>query len=288
MIAKHLLPGHGVDTENPFPLLDPADRSIGVSCEQVPVGAPRKRPGGIARVRPYFNCPPADYSYEIVDQDVQLRCVATLYGFADPDIRWSVNGHVVTDAYPPSSFQVKASIGKEIPGQPDHFSIAEQAVQLVPTGLPLRLPDPEAVRAQLTLANIGNPGRIYLNLTVQGSEWVDTQQVTNGSGIGTMDTSRILFEPAFYRDRERCRERVETIIKSFIHWQDIPIWKTLPDPPPSWREAVLWLNGVHLALLAAAKTSPELTQQVASAIAAELGVESTFLLPSTLEKGEAE
>lgn len=289
LIAKHIAPGRGIETENPFPLLDPPDRSIDVYCEQVPVGPPRKRPGGIARgVRPYFNCPPADYSYEFVDQDVQLRCVATFNGFADPSVRWTVNGHAVTNAYPPPSFQVTASVAREIPNQPGHYTVGDQAVQLAPTGLPLRVPNPDAVQAQLTLANVGNPGRVYLQVTVEGAESVDVQHRTTGSAVGTMETSAILFEPAFYRDRERCRKRVQEIIETFVHWKDIPIWKTLPDPPPSWREAILWINWLHIVLTAAADVTPVLTSQVADMIAAELGVESTLLIPSALRAGEAE
>jgi hypothetical protein len=163
LIEKHLLPHRGVETENPFPLLDLPDRSIAVNCEQEPIGPAQRRPGGIAHV----------------------RCLATYYGFADPSARWSANGHAVTSDYPITAFDVTATVAHEIPSQPDHFSFGEETVRIGPAAIPVRL----------------------------------------------------------------------------------------PDPPDTWREAILWVNWVRLALLAIADVAPEVSHQIAGALAAELGVE---------------
>ena len=60
---------------------------------------------------------------------------------------------------------------------------------------------------------------------------------TKAAASATADNETVVWEDNYYRDRAACRAEYEEWVKRHVIVEHIPIWRTLPDPPPSdyWR-----------------------------------------------------
>jgi hypothetical protein len=288
LIGRHLASGTGVETENPFPLDDWPQRYIHLDFEQIPNGPAVAKAQGIVRVRPFVTCPVKDYSYSVVSQRMRLRCVATYHGFAAPKAKWTVNGHAIPQVGAGPPFKVGATIAKEEPSDPGHYRYGEETVELYIAGEPKRIPGRDAVRSEFLFGCNGEPGRVLLDVRMQGYEAVDPTTLTEASGVGAMDTLKLIFEPAFYRDRAECERSFKKFGEDHLPWKNIPIWKTLPDPPPIWVEAFAWLELVRAELVRVAVTKPLVAIEMAGALATVLGLQPSSLLAAAGDSSRLE
>lgn len=258
-------------TNDPFPLLGPSQRRVTITPDAKPIpGAATRVRSGLAKVSPYFTCPVDVYSYEIDRTPQVLTCVATTKGFAQPVYRWRVNG---VDVPNNGVINPSASVTEDEPNAPGQKTTS---VKTVPIGCAVT---GDAFTSTLVM-NFGSMvGHIDVTIEALAHEkYVSPEIETNGIEWVTVHNEELLWEARYYRDRQKCKERVDRIIHDYVRVDPFfNILFTLPDPPPDYGRVLKQLQQLSVALKRMQRRSPAKARQLEQTLEKTLGVKPVIL-----------
>jgi len=228
-----------LQSNNPFPLYDASARSVSLASQvTVDVDDGVGAFGGVVRVRPFVTCPEQDYRYVIERRPRRLDVVVSTVGFANPQFSWTVNGVRLVGSS--GEVTVTADARFDVPQRPDSPTAGTE-----PFTFDWDTTDEfswQGLNHRLTLHNVTREGHVRLDLSVAVTDAAlvgepDTMATTST----VLDASTVVYEQAYYNDRERCARQVRDVVEShnrgLAHAVDLV--RTLPDPPPSWAAYVL-------------------------------------------------
>jgi hypothetical protein len=226
-------------SNNPFPLYDASARSVGLSVRKslVPRSASAfddvgVAPGGVVHIRPFFTCPEQDYRYVLDRHRRQLDVVVSTVGFANPWFSWTVNGERLGSS---GTATVTADAQFDVPENPDNPKAATEPFTFTWTTA-----DEfswQGLNHRLILRNVTRDGHVRLDLAVAVNDAaLSGDPDTIGTASTMLDASTVIYEQAYYEDRNRCagflRDTVESHNRGLARAVDLV--QTLPDPPPPW------------------------------------------------------
>jgi len=183
-------------TDNPFPILTGQQRTVQLDFEQQSNGATGIASQGTVHVSPFFLCPAKDYHYQILNTPKLLRCTATVYGFAQPEFEWTVNGIAVSNgiAHP------TATVYTDIPADPSKQNSINETITIhcndagdTSTYL--------ALSHEFDITNGDNLGHEQLIIQVAVREQFASSDKVITAGTILLDTQELLYEPQFYKDK---------------------------------------------------------------------------------------
>lgn len=216
---------------NLFPLYDAGQRHIDVQVDVVRVfGGALITPGGSpVDISPGVLCPKDTYSWEWVNPNAYLRCTARPKGMGNPVVSWTVDSVAVPASG--GSITVTGDVDLDRADHPESPARSIQTFRLWTSVRDVSTLDGPA--SQLTIHPMDFPGTERLTLGVQASEMyaagITPYAVTTWT---TLETHSVRYEPRYYADRERCREKWEEFILTHVRVKIINILLTLPDPGP--------------------------------------------------------
>lgn len=265
-------------TNNPFPLYGPAQRSVDVAVRQSVVGGlgallddGSVHVGGTVHIAPFFNCPARDYRYTVDRRPRQLDLVVGTVGFAQPQFRWTVNGVALPQAN--GSETVDATTCYDVPAQPGAPTAATE-----PFSFTYGDADEfswQGLSHRLVLRNVTRYGHVQLTFTVSVTDAAGPADATTATVSTIVDASSVVYEQAYYDDRERCAREVRDTVEAHNRGlaQQLDRVSTLPDPPPpDVAAALLGALAQVRRELDAGQTDPEVAMAAARLLAGQLGV----------------
>jgi len=269
-------------TDNPFPFLPANERRVVLTFNQVQNGAKSVASSGIVLISPYLGCPAEEYSYKIENTPQLDHCVATVYGFAQPQFTWTVNGKPVD--VPVGSGRVIDTITNVLvdnPGNPDHPTPSWQSVQILSRPISSTWTW-QSMQGGLDLYPYSTPGHVLVNVGVSVSEqYAANTGTTSTSKFATIDQQALIYELRYYIDRDRCMrsfwDRVRQISSQYAKSKHLFIWQTLPDPGPELVAALRVVEEFRAALAEIEQENPREARQLRSMVATMLHTSPALL-----------
>lgn len=249
--------------ENPFPLLGPTQRRLGltVATDTVEQSDPFN-PGtttGQETTRAGGLCPAKTYQFTIYNSVVRLTAKVTdHHGFGVPAYSWVLNGVPLppTQTLDDIPLSVTATVRPDGPAGPGPMQVTLSYNA-----------EPEL----LSVFNTGHPGSIVLNVELHAVEqWIPGDDTTLRTATGTLDTRQKVYEDAYYTDARNCRQQLNNTIKGLAQLN--PVWQILPDPPPELLGGVELIQYLAEQINSLAKTDPQLAKQLDEAFTNTFGV----------------
>ncbi len=258
-------------TDDPFPLLPSYERRIDLTFNEVLDGKVTIVNQGVVHISPYFTCPAKDYSYTIANTPRLDHCIATVYGFAEPQYAWKVNGTVI-DA--PRVITTTTTVLIDNPGDPSKPASTTQTVQILCRPKTIQ-PAYLGMQGGLDLYCYSTPGHVLANVEVSVTEqYAGGTGTTTSSRVTTIDQQILQYEPQYYIDKSACLrsfwEHVMDIANRYAKSKHLFIWQTLPDPGPDFVTALRVVDEFRAAMAEIEQDHPREAQQLRSMVASML------------------
>jgi hypothetical protein len=243
--------------DDPFPLLDPINRSVYIDVSEFSHAERSRVASGTAHVQPFSSkfCHAKDYSFEIDSTPKRESFAATVRGFGQPLFAWRVNG---VDVAGGGWIGILASVLVDDTKNPQqhatvHKNITVFCVVETPTSwtgvLTIDIPPTVVGHVDLIIDALVSDRFVAPTAQTKGTDWI------------TADNEEVVWENQYYRDRDACRIAFEVWVKRLVVVNHIPIWRTLPDPPPDYGRVIRQLGLINELLLKEGRgESPELVQ----------------------------
>lgn len=232
--------------DNPFPLLDAAERMLTISTSSTGTGI--KVVGGGFVEEQFLGCPRKRYSYTLLATTETIKATAVPVGFGVPAVAWTINGLAAVDG---ATITPNVVIFRPNPSLPGGGTSTSATIALMCTisnhskTLNLSLAGPLTGQAQLTIGAIAN----------DVSDAPASQ--THASAMATLATEFVLFESSYHQDAKQCASSFVQRFPAEVAppfdrlSQAIAIILTLPDPlPPEFQRALVLVE--QIALISAA------------------------------------
>ena len=257
-------------TDNPFPLLNGNDRKVSLSYV-IANNYPQKRSkSGTINISAGGNCPPKEYSYQIIDQIQVLLFKVTTYGFGQPRFAWSVCGQDISRAAINYQINVHTTVRADQPNEPGAPTSQSQSVDLTWS-------DASPTSGTLSIQNPYFPGHILIPVQVSVTEAYAANGASQASRVATLDAEFIQYEDQFYKDRTTCLAALKAKLGiGNPRW--INILLTLPDPEPDQTLDIFMFDKVLQELQVIAEKQPAVAQSVAKALSARLGLSANRIM----------
>jgi hypothetical protein len=215
-----------LQTDDPFPLYGPGQRSLWISTNRMPIGSPVVIGGGSAFQR-FLGCSDGRfYHFDIVETQQQVNCKANSWGFAFPQYTWRVNGALVNAT---QNISVIAMVSTDNPA-----GTSSAAAQFVTVDCVL-----SADNTMLSLSVPSIAGHITLKVELDASDqFLQPGIQTVATETINLKNEELVWEPAYGMDMSRCLNNFFSKIPHLIaHPYDYLNWAiatllTLPDPVP--------------------------------------------------------
>lgn len=214
--------------DNPFPLREPAQRSVLLNAVLVPTGTIAFRNGVVNEG--FIGCPIKPYQYTIFAMRNTVKVTATAIGFGIAQFVWTVNGITATDG---ASIQPAVLVFRPDPELANGGTSSSEGVLL-----DVSVSGQGSVLT-LTLGDPAFNAQAHLTIAVTANDAFDNPASTTTATVGTnIATEVVQFEPSYYQDARRCAQAFigrlqHKVAPPFDHLaQAIAIILTLPDPPP--------------------------------------------------------
>lgn len=207
----------GGSRNNPFPLLDSADRKL--ALDFAPVSSkttliPGQRPTGTAHIRPLFFCPVGDYPYVEYGDIVTQRITATSIGIAIPEFVWKINGERLFARDEVWTTSVKCAVdvpNPQDPGQPvsetQVFSFNYQITE-------------DELNSALTITTQSFGGDYHPNLSVDVDEARSSGEPVVANQTLTFSTRSVVYGGNYDVDRQNCERFFLKSISHLVHIQN--------------------------------------------------------------------
>jgi len=219
-------------SNNPFPLYEGAARLISLAFGKPVAHTSPLAESGHAHVQPFFNCPAADYPYNVYSQRVTQTITATTRGIGLPAFQWRINGKLLTaNSSGAPGDTVSAQVDVPDPQRPD---LPKRQTETFTFDYQIKDTfDAAGGRSALTLTNRSSHGDYRLDIQVDADEKaVPTGAVTAKQSL-TLRTRTVVYGGSYGADQERCEKAFEHAIAGRVRVQEsLNLLLTLPDPPP--------------------------------------------------------
>ncbi len=133
------------------------------------------------------------------------------------------------------------------------------------------------MQRELRLYSASYPGHISLLIEAEVTEQSSVGGAVTGSNSATLDTQRLTYDPPFDQDRARCKAAWAVLTKRLTEIIHLPLWTTLPDPPPNIVEAAVTLEALYEQLESLKAKHPDKADEVINGLARTLRVSPQFL-----------
>jgi hypothetical protein len=263
-------------TDNPFPVKQGQQRTVQLSFTQESNGEGGVQSEGTAHVSPFFPfCPVKDYSYQILNTPVLLRCTASTVGFAQPVYEWNVNGIGVSMG----TITPVASVFTDDPDHPNaqnsiNETIKIDCAEIGDTSTYL------AVSDEFDITSVDHLGHEQLAVQVSVREKFASNDKTTTLAFAMLDTQMLVYEAQYYEDGAACKRAFDTVtkrIRGALDYNWIPLILTLPDPPPDLYRSMKVYEQIVGDMQIIAKRDPELASKIATAMSGVLQVSQKLL-----------
>lgn len=208
----------GGSRNNPFPLLDGADRKLaldfGPLCFKTTL-IPGQRPAGTAHIRPLFFCPVGDYPYVEYGNIVTQRITASSIGIAVPEFVWKINGERLFARDEVSTASVKCPVdvpNPQDPGQP----VSETQV----FSFNYQITEPDELSSVLTITTQSFGGDYHPTLSVDVDESRFPSEPVVASQTLTFSTRSVVYGGTYDSDRQNCERSFLKSISHLVHIQN--------------------------------------------------------------------
>ncbi|HEY6183026.1 MAG TPA: hypothetical protein VIW67_12320 [Terriglobales bacterium] len=245
--------GHtpGLDTNDPFPLLDVTRRSVNVRLGEQVFGIPHVSDSGDLE-RQFLLCPKKKYHWDLLQKTVLLEIDADASGFGLPQYSWSINGTALPSGY--STMTTLASVYTPDPSAPEDYlgSMALQPVDVICTVYSTVSKSDLILRLGPAFENM--PGEIDLLVTVSVVDKYFHPTESDSRTLGeALTNTELKWDSAYLVDKRSCSEkwfnatkrRLTSPFDNLNH--SISVILTLPDPPAELRFGLRHLE--HIALM---------------------------------------
>ena len=223
---------------NPFPLLEGADRKVFLAFGKSSATRFRLLESGHASIRPFLTCPVSDYPYTQYGSNVTQSITATTLGIGIPVFTWRINGRLLSGSS--SGETVSATVDvpdPKNPGQPsrqikDFTFDASVTSSFGPAG----------GSSTLTLTSRSIDGDYLFDIKVEADEAAVPKGAVAATQGVTMHTRSIVYGGTYDDDRRKCERSFQGVVAAKLPTsQDILArLHNLPDPPqPGYLGAVL-------------------------------------------------
>jgi hypothetical protein len=238
--------------DDPFPLLDPIYRSV---TSEASYAARTTVASGKAYVSPFSLCPAKDYSFDIDSTPERVSCTATVRGFGQPVFAWRVNGVDVPAGG--GAIGISASVMVDDTTNPQQHATALKNITVscivsTPTSWT------GALRIDVPPTVVG-----HVNLIIDAlvsDRFVAPAVQTKGTDWTTADNEEVVWNDGYYRDRDACHVAYNVWVERNVTVDHIPIWRTLPDPPPDYGRVIRQLGLINELLKEARGESREVAE----------------------------
>jgi hypothetical protein len=254
-----------LDTDDPFPLKK-GQQSVSLVCEEAPNGTSTVVDVGSAKVTPVFCAESKSYKYQTLDTPVSLTCTATPTGFAVPRFTWKLNGNVVAVL---ETMTISATVTKDDPNDPMKPLISIQDISVYCTR---NWPSDGSQAEVLTITSKDHLGHEGLAIEVQVQELHLPSHQAASYAMCLLDTQAVKYEDAYYEDGSACRAAMLERLSEYKAYNPIPLYLTLPDPPPELRRAAHLIEQMRKDVEVIARTDAHLAAHLAKSLSASLGV----------------
>jgi hypothetical protein len=273
-----------VQSDNPFPFLDPGHRQVFVSTNSVTDQRGEKRFSDVADVSPGGLCAKSDYRYSIFDNTATASFTAQTRGFAVPVLKWRLAGAYPTPTvighdhgsprYGNPQVYEPIDVGREEPGIPGHTTWTQEKAHLASSAYGLTI----------EVKNLDFDGLQRFLVSAEVTEaHAYSGAITTGSEYARLETQTIEFEPRYYEERSRCEaEAHDRFDLPDEQYPGLQVWLNLPNPPPDGYMASVIGQLIHELRVLSADT-PNAAQFIATGLAYQLGVPAEMLLKGPLE-----
>jgi hypothetical protein len=237
LIERHLPTGSAVPvgSDNIFPLLDGAARSVYLQPSSSVIRSTREEPSRRITLDPGFICEPRDYDYWLVDQVEEVDVSATCRGFASAKVKWSVNGVDLTGGGGPTA---------------DTVRLTAESVLEYPDGKKKTNPS-KTIEVQYLIGSKWNRSTLklrnneFLGVTALQISATASEQAIADAGVSRteswgLDDLVTEVEPQYAEDRRYCNPQFKEIDRGVLELQNrIYVLIHTPDPAPDLLVAVM-------------------------------------------------
>jgi hypothetical protein len=215
-----------LQTNDPFPLYGPTQRSLWISSNRMNIGTPTVISSGSAFQR-FLGCSDGRvYHYDIVETQQQIKCTAHTWGFMFPQFNWRVNGVPVNAS---GNISVSAVVTVDITA--NSSTAIAQSINLFCI-----------LSSDHTTLSISAPsiaGHILLSVELDAfDQFAQPTVQTVAMETVHLDNEKVVWEPAWGMDLSKCLNNFISKIPRLIappydhlNWA-IATLLTLPDPVP--------------------------------------------------------
>jgi hypothetical protein len=251
-----------IPTDNPFPLLEPNQRSL-YFTQQVSPSAPSSNIAtGQAQVILLGCRGERTYHYSLDKTPQKLVCSSKAIGFGRADFIWKING--VTISGPEGTINATAWVTTSNPNKPLDTTTNSATVSINYSV------EFDVLSSQLTIALDAVVGHIDLAIELDASEKFASSEVTSTTEAITLDNETLQFEPSYYKDLLSCfanfMDHLPRKPPNFL-W-----WRYLPDPPPDAIRTIRELQAIGHELTELSSVAPGQVQAVTQTLARGLNL----------------
>jgi hypothetical protein len=223
---------------NPFPLLEGADRKVFLAFGKDSTTRFRLFQSGHASIRPFFTCPVGDYPYAEFGSNVTQSITATTLGIGFPAFTWRINGEVLSGSRTGETVSATVDVpDPQNPGQPSRQTKDLTFDYRVSPSF-----DAAGGSSTLTLTSRSIDGDYQFDIQVQADETAVPKGAISATQGVTMHTRSIVYGGTYDEDRRRCKKSFEGVVASKLPsvQNALARLRNLPDPPqPGYLGAAL-------------------------------------------------
>jgi hypothetical protein len=254
-----------------------------------------KSVSGVANLRAYPTCIVKPYNWTLTNTPNALTFTAEATGFDQPVFSWRVNGQIINDFSSNASVTIgfRTLVGSDSPDNPG---------QLMPTfDVPVTVrcyPDNSATydcgdaSASLRIEPTKVQGHIFLVVQVDvrskdSPVLASAGAVRSESMNAVLDTQQLVFEDAYYHDREKCKNGLREVFNSSVEppagnprhpYTIISLLLDQPYPPSGILQGQQFMQQLSVELQDLSRNQPKLARKLSRVFATTLDVPRGVLL----------
>jgi len=250
-----------IPTDNPFPLLEPNQRSL-YFTQQVSPSAPSSNIATGQTQVILLGCGERTYHYSLDKTPQKLVCSSKAIGFGQPAFTWKINGETISGSG--GTINATAWVTTSNPNKPLDTT-ANSATVSINYSVEF-----DVLSSQLTITLDAVVGHIDLAIELDASEKFASSEVTSTTEAITLDNETLQFEPSYYKDLLSCftnfMDHLPRKPPNFL-W-----WRYLPDPPPDAIRTIRELQAIGHELTELSSVAPGQVQAVTQTLARGLNL----------------
>jgi hypothetical protein len=271
LLDKHFLANAKLANNNPFPLLDAANRQVFLQFA-APSTHTTRGLSGVAHLRPFFNCPAKDYQFLWMRSEVTQKVTASTFGFGDPQFQWKIGAYSAWVA----SSSGSAATDVAVPDPKDPNAPVHEAADFMFNFSHAETGTLTEATSALQVTNTSFQGDYTVDISVSVTERVDDDKnaVVAHQKVD-FNTLWVLYDQQYQDDQTACAKRFEQALDNVPKLEQlINLIKTLPDPPSdrTLEQAIAAALEIERQIAEIADSDKAMASKVARYVAWRLGI----------------